>query len=498
MTSLTRSALSGMAWNWGGSAVLAIAQTASTAATARLVSPKEFGVYATAQAAAGFAGYFSMAAVGQDLQRRSELGPKTVGTAASISLLSAGLIGLVFLLAAEPWAELWGVPQSAHIVRLFAGVVSLMALSTVPLSLLRRRLAFGRATVVETTSMVIGLSIGVALATALHSATALALGQVVGAFALTGSAAVLTRRDLRLRFDRTDARKLATFGGQIGMLGLGSYVANTAPSWFAARVFGASVLGLYSRAYLIVSLPATYAATSIFKVIYPLYGRVRTSPERTQALLRDALTLTTGTVWPFFALVAGAAPVIVEVLLGPRWSAAAPYVELVALGACANVPTALLTNAAEAIGWLKIVTFRLLTFLLAVGAAMLAVFVGDLELTWLLLGVALAQWLVYVLTLRPFIHKGLLESRPLAKTQAVHGATAFGAFGLAAGCTAAVSGAAAPVQAVATAAVGIGVAAALFIAGHRYPAGRILRARVAQTLPAARWPRAVRAGAASQ
>lgn len=497
MTSLTRRAVTGIAWNWGGSLVLVVAQIASTAATARLVSPREFGLYATAQAAAGLAGYFTMTAVGQDLQRRQTLDSKTIGTAVAISACGAVLVGLTFALFAEPWARVWGVPDAAHVVRLFAVVTSLTALSAVPIALLRRRLAFGQAALIETASIVIGLGAGVALAVALHSAVALALGQVAGSAILTISATALTRHELALNFDRADARRLATFGGQIGALGFGSYVANIAPSWFAARVFGASVLGLYSRAHMIVSLPETYATTSIFKVVYPLYGHVRESRERTRALLSDGLTLTTGAIWPFFALVAGAAPVIVEVLLGSRWSGAAPYVALVALGACANVPTGLLTNAAEALGWIKVVTIRLAAFLTGVAAAMGAVFLAGLELSWLLLGVALSQWAVFLLTLRPFVRRGLLHPTSIARVQTRHAAVALGAYALAAGSAAATASAPLAAQAIATAVAGLATISALAAAGSRYPAGELLGIRLRQAFPTARSPQ-TRVGATSQ
>jgi MFS family permease len=62
------------------------------------------------------------------------------------------------------------------------------------------------------------------------------------------------------------------------------------------------VLGLYSRAALIVGLPATYLTTGVTKVLYPLYGRVREDLVRTRTLLGEGLILTTGLTWPFFAL----------------------------------------------------------------------------------------------------------------------------------------------------------------------------------------------------
>jgi len=79
--SLTESALQGVVWNYSGIAVLIVAQVASTIATARLIAPAWFGVYAAAQAASGLAAYFTFATVGLAVLRRSKLGEKTVGSA---------------------------------------------------------------------------------------------------------------------------------------------------------------------------------------------------------------------------------------------------------------------------------------------------------------------------------------------------------------------------------------------------------------------------------
>jgi hypothetical protein len=182
--------------------------------------------------------------------------------------------------------------------------------------------------------------------------------------------------------------------------------------------------------------------------------------------------------------------VIVEVLLGSRWSSAAPYVSLVALGACATVPTGLLTNAAEALGWIKVVATRLVMFLVAVAAAMAAVFLAGLELSWLLLGVALSQWAVFLLTLRPFVRRGLLQRATVARVQARHAAMAFGAYALAAGGTAATADAPIAVQVAASVVIGLAAVAVLIAAGSRYPAGEILRARLRQGFPATDWRRA--------
>jgi PST family polysaccharide transporter len=431
---LARSALKGVAWTWGGSMVLILAQIASTATTARLVSPREFGVYASALAAAALAGYLTMDGLGPGLQRRSRLEEKTVGTAMTLSLAASSLVALGLWVVASPWAHAWGVPDATWTVRVVAVTLLFNSCAIVPIAVLRQRLRFGTAAVVETSSLVLGLATGAALAFWLHSALALALGQAAGGAAQFLAASVIARDHLRLAFDRADARELSRFASQVGGLNFLAYLAYSVPSWFTARVFGAPALGFYSRASLIVGLPAEYAVRSIFKVIFPLYGRVREDAARTRRLVDEALTLTTGFVWPILALIAGAAPVIVAVLLGNRWDDAAPLIPMFALMAAAWVPCGLLTNAGEALGWMRIIAARQVAFFVCVAAALAVAHYADLSLELLLLGLGVSEWMVYVLTLRAFIGRELLDRGPVLRRQLVHAALAVTAFAASAVC----------------------------------------------------------------
>lgn len=476
-TDLARSALFGVASNWFGSIVLVAAQVASTALTARYVSPREFGVYATAQAGAGFAGYLTMNAIGGGLQRRSRLGAKTVGTAVTVSLASSLLVALGVWFGASPWARAWGVPDAAKVLRVIAIALFLTSAATVPVALIRRRLRFGAAALVETGAQVAGVTAGVFLAIHLHSALALALGQAIGAITLLAAAATIARRELRLAFDLSDARELLTFAVQVGILGFGSYATNTAPSWFAARVFGASFLGVYSRASLIVGLPLTYVLGSITKVLYPLYGRVREDLTRTKTLLEEGLTLTTGFVWPMFSLLAGASPVVVRVLLGERWHAAGQLVALSALIACGGLSCGVLTNAAEAFGWMRVVAARQMSFLVGVAAVMFIVHLAQLSMNSLLIGVALCQWVTYGLTLAPFVARRFLDVRLLVRRQLVHAAVAAASFAAAAGCAQVLAGASAIGQVAGQLGVAAVVCSVLIRGRAWFPATQVLAYR---------------------
>ena len=431
---LSKHALGGVAWNWGGSAILIAAQIASTAATARLLSLSDFGAYAAAQAAAGFAGYATLAAVGPGLQRRSHISGDAIGTALALALGASLLVATALWAGAELWAEAWGIRDAAWIVRVTALSMVFASTAVVPLALLRRELRFARAAMIETASVVTGLGVGVALAAIHHTAVALAVGQAAGSVLLLLLSGASVWRQLRLSISREEARELFGFASRVSGLNFLNYFINTLPSWFVARAFGASVLGFFSRANLIIVLPAEYAVTSVFKVVYPLYGRVRENLGQTKVLLHEALALTTGLVWPCFALAAGAAPVIVGLLLGDRWDQATPLVSLFALIATAWVPCWILLNAAEAFGWMRVIAWRQLILLAAVSLTLAIAALTDLSVTWLLVGVALCEWAVYLLTLQPFIRRGFLQARMVWRGQLIHAIVAVTVFGCATLC----------------------------------------------------------------
>jgi len=477
-TSLTRSALQGVAWNYSGISVLVGFQVVSTIATARLIAPDSFGVYAAAQAASGLAAYLTFATLGLAILRRTELGEKTVGSAVVISLIASTLVLVALWFVAPTWANAWDIPAATRLIRVLAFALFFNSLASVPIALTRRRLRFGSAALVETTTQIGGITVGVVLAVFLHSTMALAIGQVVGGSTLFVGTVALARRDLRLGFDRGEGRELLTYSGQLSGLYFSAWAVNAVPSWFTSLAFGKFTLGLYNRASLVVNLPLGYLSTGITKVLFPLYGRVRDDAVKTKAMLSEGIVLSTGYIWPLFSIVAGGAPVLVDIVLGQRWHGTTPLLRLFVLIACGMFPTAFLTNAAEALGWIKFAAFRLLVLLTLLGSAVAVVGVAGFGLWALLVGVALAQWSTYAITLRPFVTRGAVDARLVLGSHLVHGLLSLAAFGAAFGCAELLGGAGLLAQAIGEVVLTAAVAALVLRGRAWYPASKILAQRM--------------------
>ena len=382
-------------------------------------------------------------------------------------------------LVAGAWADAWRIPDSAPLIRVMAITLFLSAATTVPLALLRRRLRFRAAASAEVGTQVVGVTAGVLLAVQMHSAMALVIGQAIAAGALLLPALILTRRELRWHFSLSETRYLASFASQVAAQNIGFFTLYTAPGWVIARLFGARDLGVYSRANVIVGLPLNYLTTGLIKVMYPFYGLVGEQVARVRALLSETITIATGFAWIFFGLVAGASPIIVDVLLGRRWHDSADLIPLCVLIACANLPWVLLANAAEAFRWMRLVWSVQGAFALVLGGGFVLVWLASLEPRDVLIAAAAAQWAAYLLLLVAFARRGVLATRMVMNGHLIHGAIALAAYGAAAACTHLLRGESLPIQVIGQLAVAAAVGGALVVARFRVPCSRVLGARVA-------------------
>ncbi len=351
--SLAQRSIRGAAWSYGGASVAIVGQLLYTALTARLISPAEFGAYATAQALLMLVGYFTLGTVGNAIIRHPTLDRQVVGTALILTGAAGAAVSLVVLAAAGLWADLWRSPEAASLIRLYAPQTLLGGLAIVPLSLLRRDLHYRSATLIETSSVLIGFGVGAVLAWQLRNAEALVLGQVAATGALLALGVLATRSRLSVSYSRLHARSLFSFSSQVSLQNLGHYVNNTLPSFAVSRFLGQASLGFFSRASLLVGLPLTFLAQGVQKTLYPIYPRFRDNEEECRRMMIDVVSVTTTMVWPLFAALAGLAPLVVELLLGARWAPAAAIVGPLCLYATVNLAYAIFASFAESFGHLR-------------------------------------------------------------------------------------------------------------------------------------------------
>jgi PST family polysaccharide transporter len=142
------------------------------------------------------------------------------------------------------------------------------------------------------------------------------------------------------------------FGGFATCNSIVVFVAWNAEKLLLGRFWGADALGLYGRAFQLVTLPVQQLNTAVTGVAFPALSRIQHDTKRlARSFLRGFSLLMSSTI-PITITCALFAEEIVRIVLGPKWMAATPIFRLLA-------PVALVFAVANPFSWLVMSTGRM-------------------------------------------------------------------------------------------------------------------------------------------
>jgi PST family polysaccharide transporter len=271
--------------------------------------------------------------LGPALVQRSALEPRHLSTAFFASTALGLLVGGIVWLAAPLIAQFFRMDHLVPVVRVLALTFPIAGISIVSDSLLSRQLRFRLIANRGLFAYALGYGVvGIGLAIMGWGVWALVSAQLTQAVARTAILLWAAPPQFRPRPTWQSFRELMDYGvGQsIGRIGV--ILANQADNLVVGRWLGAVALGLYGRAYQLMSVPTALLGDMLDRVLFPTMSQVQHDKRRLASAylqgtgLLALLTLPTGVVAALLA------PELVAVAFGPRWEALVPPFQVLSLG----------------------------------------------------------------------------------------------------------------------------------------------------------------------
>ena len=195
-------------------------------------------------------------------------------------------------------------------------------------ALLQRQMRFVTLAVIEIAAAAIGVAVGVGMALLTYGYWALVgmaiVTPLVTAIGCWASLPWIPGAPGRYR----GMRSMLSMGGTLTLNGMVTYLAYNTEKILLGRFWGAEALGVYGRAYQLISLPADLLTSGVATVAFPMLARLQNDSERLhRAFLRGysvvvSLTIPTAVVCAVFA------DDIIQIMLGPKWSEVVPVFRL--------------------------------------------------------------------------------------------------------------------------------------------------------------------------
>ena len=334
---LTSKTLHGLKWSYTGTVINSILQIGFTAVMARLLEPADFGMMAMAGVILRFGTYFAQMGVGSALIQKKEISDEDV-RAAFTSGLFLGILFFVLVWFCAPFAIfIFDNEKVIPIIRVMALSFVITGLSTTALSLLRRNLEFRSLAITEIISYVSGYGmIGITLAYNGFGVWSLVAGALSQSAFLTILSYMFSRHKLLFIYRWKYYKPLYSFGGRVSIISFFEFLGSNLDTLAIGHFIGAASLGIYNRAFMLVNLPMYYFTTSFSRVLFPSFSKVQKEIERLKKAYLSTIMLFSAILLPTCLGISVASREIVLLVLGGKWIAAIPVLQILAIAAFFN------------------------------------------------------------------------------------------------------------------------------------------------------------------
>jgi PST family polysaccharide transporter len=318
---------------------------------ARLLLPRDYGLYAVASWIAGIGLFLSDVGLAGALVHQQK--PPTKDEQFTVFLMQqlfAGAIALVLIFAAPQLIVYAKLPAGAGLLlRVMAFGLFNSSLRTIPTMALERELRFGALARIDLVQSLVATAVTLILAWRGAGAWALVLGSLVSAFVALVVLWIASPWVPTGRFRWPIVTRLARFGLPFQLNGLVWTMFSGWVPFIVGRQLGVAAVGYANWASNLASTPMMLSAI-LNRVAFPSYARLQADP----AALAKYLSASIRRLLVLMAIPIAAGillcPWLIPVLFRTRWQPAVPLVQWFSFDTMMAVLTGIIASAQNATG----------------------------------------------------------------------------------------------------------------------------------------------------
>ena len=204
-------------------------------------------------------------------------------------------------------------------------------------ALLRRQMRFTALAIRDIASTVLGVSVAITMAWKGAGYWAIVAFPLTTNFCQMALSWVMVRWIPGVPQRNVNIRSMVGFGGNVAFAYVLLNLLRSVDQVLIGRFWGSGPLGLYSRAYNLMMLPARQLNGPVSAVAVPAFSRIQKEPELFARYYLRTMNLMMWITAPIFGFLFVAAEPVIVLVLGSRWKDAAPVFKLLAISALAQV-----------------------------------------------------------------------------------------------------------------------------------------------------------------
>jgi len=302
-----------------------------TIVLARLLAPKDFGLFGIALLAMSALETFSETGFQAALiQKKGGIKPY-LDTAWTVQVIRGAALALILFGIGPYVAAFFGEPAAATLLRVLGLSMLFQGFANIGVVYFQKELEFHKQFVYQLSGTPADFVVAITAAVLLRNAWALIFGLLAANFVRMVVSYLIHPYRPQVRFEGARARELYEFGRWILGSSILIFLLTQGDDVLVGKVLGASALGFYQMAYLISNLPATEITHVISQVTFPAYSKLQDNLAKLREAYLKTLQLTAFLSFPVAGLVFSLGADFTKVVLGEKWMPAVLAMQILSL-----------------------------------------------------------------------------------------------------------------------------------------------------------------------
>ena len=381
-----------MAYSLGQRYLAFVVQLVVTVVLARLLTPQETGIFSLAASTVAIGHLLREFGVADYLFAQKDVSNDKLRRAFTVTLVLAWVIAAVLWAFAGKLAEWYSEPGLKTTIHWLCLNFGLLPFGSIATALMARELRFRLLFWTQSSGVLVGGALTVALAWNGYSYLSMAIGAVATNLWSIGLLLLIQRRHVLLMPLFTGLGDVVRFGGAT----LSARVLEQMPlrgiDFIISASLGFHATGIYSKSSSLLGSFHEFFNSAVARVAQPAFASARHGGEDVHARYIQLTVLVASALGLFFPFLNIHAEQIVLLLFGPRWQECVPILQLASLLSLVSAPYMMGPSLLAAMGAVRAqLRMQLVSAPLALAAILVGAQVNLLTIVWLLAAATLVR-----------------------------------------------------------------------------------------------------------
>jgi O-antigen/teichoic acid export membrane protein len=349
--SKTKSSIKGFIWMFFGNTFNTLSQLLIIGILARLLTPTEFGIIGIILIFVNFSDIFTKMGVGTALVQLKTITNGHIALGYSLSIIFGIIIGVLFYILAPYIGTFFNLTDLEGPIRFFSFFFPIKSFNSISIALLQRDLRFSAIVKSNSMSYFFGYGItSIILALLGFGLWALIYGQLAILIVNTIILLNYQKPSFSLNNDKKTYKDLLLFGSGFTLDTNFNFLAENSDNIIVGKIMGATSLGIYSRAFQFLSLPASFFGRIYDAILFPVLSSKQDDIKKLTSFYLFSISFCLLVLFPVSLILLYNAELLVTLFLGNQWLEAIEPFQILILGFCFRFGTRINKSFLKSLG----------------------------------------------------------------------------------------------------------------------------------------------------